>query len=152
MHKRIMNIQSYLACHTSWHRIQLTFVFLGQNSVQRWLLSTVATKDPIPVPCQGVSVDDYIPYSILISCQGTSKEFEDPIPVSCQGVSVDDYIPDLIPVSRQGTSEEFEDPIPVSCQGVSVDDYSSDSIPVSCQGTSEEFKDSIPVSSQGTST
>ena len=31
-----------------------------------------------------------IPDSILVSCQGTSEEFEDPIPVSCQGVSVDD--------------------------------------------------------------
>ena len=56
-----------------------------------------------------------MPYSIPVSCQGTSEEFEDPIPVSCQGVSVDDYVGESIRVGLQFTFVEVGEANPISC-------------------------------------
>ena len=143
MHIRIMNVQSHLfwehhACHTSWHRIQLTFC-LFRTKVNTKII-TINSRDSRSDSC------------ILPGCI-CKRSLVDSTPVSSQGIStwrnsgLDSciqpghvwrvwrfdsciqpghicwrLIPDSIPVSCQGTSEEFEDPIPVSCQGVSVDD------------------------------
>ena len=72
--------------------------------------------DPIPVSCQGVSVDDYS--TRLDSCILTGHVWRVRRSDSCiqPGHICWRLFPDSIPVSSQGTSEEFEDSTPVTSQ------------------------------------
>ena len=144
MHIRIMNIQSHLfrehlACHTTWHRIQLTLVFSGQkykNDYHQWsqlkirflylarvyllmtnyqiwflYLARVCLKSSrirylnlarvYPLKTNVTRSDSCILPGCVWRVQGSDAwilpgcirwrlALPDPIPVSCQGVSVED--------------------------------------------------------------